>query len=91
MVEIYIEQYPSTDLFTVKSTGGNLEDSDLGISKRGLKQLHEMFNSEGAVPENPKVAYGRTKKGQSLSVAEESGQNFDSVSQISTGSQKLKN
>ncbi|XP_062108283.1 protein NETWORKED 1A [Humulus lupulus] len=81
----------STNLFTLKSTGGNLEDSDLGISKRGLKQLHEMFNAGGAVPENPKVADGRTKKGQSLSVAEESGQNFDSVSQISTGSQKLKN
>ncbi|KAM6566312.1 hypothetical protein CsatA_025440 [Cannabis sativa] len=81
----------STNLFTLKSNGGNLEDSDLGINKRGLKQLHEMFNSGGAATESPKVGDKKTKKGQMLSVAEESGQNFDCVSQISNGNQKLKN
>ncbi|POO02110.1 Protein Networked (NET), actin-binding (NAB) domain containing protein [Trema orientale] len=82
----------STNLFTFKSNGGNSEESDSGTSKRGLKQLNEMFNSRGAVLENSKVADRKIRKGLNFPEAEESGQNFeDNVSQISSRNQNLKN
>ncbi|KAM7278624.1 hypothetical protein ACFE04_005758 [Oxalis oulophora] len=37
----------SANLHTLKKNGGNSEDSGSGISKRGLKQLNEMFGSGG--------------------------------------------
>ena len=76
----------STNLYN----GGNSEESGSGTSKRGLKQLNDMFNSGGAGPENLKAAPGKMRKGQIF--AEESGQNFeDGVSLISCGNQNLKN
>ncbi|KAI9196100.1 hypothetical protein LWI28_021004 [Acer negundo] len=38
--------FSSTNLHALKKNGGYSEDSDSGISKKGLKQLNEIFGSE---------------------------------------------
>ncbi|EXB51138.1 hypothetical protein L484_009102 [Morus notabilis] len=80
----------STNLLGLKSNGGNSEMSDTGTSRRGLKQLNEIFNS-GVAPENSKVGEWRMRKGLVSHGGEESGQNFDQDSQMSGGNQNLKN
>ncbi|KAL5785609.1 hypothetical protein ACOSQ2_008001 [Xanthoceras sorbifolium] len=69
----------STNLHALKKNGGYSEESDSGISKRGLKQLNEMFG------------YGERKKGPNVHEAEESKQSLqDRFSHFSTDSQNLK-
>lgn len=85
----------STNLLGLKSNGGSSEMSDSGASRRGrgLKQLNDMFNSGGVVPENLKIGEGRMRRGLvSHEGGEESGQNFEEVdSGISGGNQTPKN
>ncbi|KAJ8765843.1 hypothetical protein K2173_015808 [Erythroxylum novogranatense] len=42
------------------------ESSDFGISKKGLKQLNEMFGSGETLQRVPKVAEGKSKKGSKV-------------------------
>lgn len=49
----------STDLHAMKSNGGYSEGSDSGISRRGLKQLNDIFGSGVA---GSKVSEGKLKK-----------------------------
>jgi chromosome segregation ATPase len=62
--------FSSTSLHTMKRNGGNSEEFDSGISKRGLKQLNELFGSREAVPQNSDVAEGRMRKGLNVNEAE---------------------
>ncbi|KAK1592397.1 hypothetical protein Q3G72_024290 [Acer saccharum] len=69
----------STNLHALKKNGGYSEDSDSGISKKGLKQLNEIFGS------------GERKKGLKVHEAEESKQSLqDRFSHFSTENQNLK-
>lgn len=54
----------STSFHPLKRNGGNSEQSNLGISKRGLKQFNEMFNSGGVVPHSSKGAEEMMREGQ---------------------------
>ncbi|KAK6265771.1 hypothetical protein QUC31_016608 [Theobroma cacao] len=76
----------SSTFHAIKKSAGNLEESDSGISKRGLKQLNEIFGS-GIVPPNSNIAEGRMKKGNG-GEAEESEQG--GVFQLSIENQNLK-
>ncbi|XP_004296666.1 PREDICTED: protein NETWORKED 1A [Fragaria vesca subsp. vesca] len=77
----------STDLHALKRNGG----SDSGISKRGLKQLKEMFDpGEEFIP--PKVAEGRFTGGLSFHEADESKPKLQNgYSQLTSENQSLKN
>ncbi|XP_024197515.1 protein NETWORKED 1A [Rosa chinensis] len=76
----------STDLHDLKRNGG----SDSGISKRGLKQLKEMFNPGEEF--NPKVAGGRFTEGLSFHEADESKPKLQNgYSQLTSENQSLKN
>ncbi|KAJ4722517.1 protein NETWORKED 1A-like [Melia azedarach] len=68
----------STNLHSLKENGGYSEESESGISKRGLKQLNEMFGSGGIVPHDSKVAVGRMKKGLNVREAEDKSSHFPS-------------
>ncbi|KAK3190115.1 hypothetical protein Dsin_029676 [Dipteronia sinensis] len=69
----------STNLHALKKNGGYSEDSDSGISKKGLKQLNEIFGS------------GERKNGLKVHEAEESKQSLqDRFSHFSTENQNLK-
>ncbi|KAK2647078.1 hypothetical protein Ddye_022273 [Dipteronia dyeriana] len=70
---------PSTNLHGLKKNGRYSEDSDSGISKKGLKQLNEIFGS------------GERKKGLKVHEEEESKQSLqDRFSNFSTENQNLK-
>ncbi|PQP98109.1 protein NETWORKED 1A-like [Prunus yedoensis var. nudiflora] len=78
----------STNLQALQRNGS--VDSESGISKRGLKQVNEMFNP-GEVPNNLKVAEGRMREGLSFQEAEESKQKLQSgYSQLTSENQSLK-
>ncbi|XVF28784.1 hypothetical protein REPUB_Repub15cG0061200 [Reevesia pubescens] len=77
----------SSTFHAIKKTGGNSEESDSGISKRGLKQLDEMFGS-GIVPPISNLAEGRMKKGNGGGADESEHGGF---SQLSIENQNLKN
>ncbi|XVF38271.1 hypothetical protein REPUB_Repub20aG0086100 [Reevesia pubescens] len=62
----------SSTFHSRKKGVGNSEESDSEISKRGLKQLNEMFGS-GVVSPSSNIAEGRMKKGNG-GEAEERGQ-----------------
>lgn len=66
----------STSLQTMTRNGENSEEFDTVISKRGLKQLNEMFGSRDVVPQNSNVAEGRMRKGSKVHEAEESERNL---------------
>ncbi|XP_022760177.1 protein NETWORKED 1A-like isoform X2 [Durio zibethinus] len=51
----------SSTFHAIKKSSGNSEESESGISKRGLKQLNEIFGS-GIVPPSSNIAEGRMKK-----------------------------
>ena len=76
----------SSTFHAIKKSAGNSEESDYGISKRGLKQLNEMFGS-GIVPPNSYIAEGRMKKGNGGEVEESELGGF---SQLSNENQNLK-
>lgn len=63
--------FSSTNLHALKRNGVYSEESDSGISKRGLKQLNEMFGSGEMVPQNSKLAEGRIRKGMTVHEAED--------------------
>ncbi|XVF63061.1 hypothetical protein PTKIN_Ptkin09bG0058600 [Pterospermum kingtungense] len=71
---------------TTKRSAGNYEESASGISRRGLKQLNEMFGS-GIVPPNSNIAEGRKKKKHSDEADESEQCGF---SQLSIENQSLK-
>ncbi|XWS13695.1 hypothetical protein CRYUN_Cryun36dG0060000 [Craigia yunnanensis] len=76
----------SSTFHATKKSAGNSEESASGISKRGLKQLNEIFGS-GIVPPNSYIAEGRMKK-ENGGEAEESEQG--GFSQLSIENQSLK-
>ena len=51
----------STNLHALKKNGGYSEESDPGISKRGLKQLNEMFGSQNLKTQTPTASEHRGK------------------------------
>ncbi|CAK9160672.1 unnamed protein product [Ilex paraguariensis] len=53
----------ASSLHSDRKNGPYSEESDSGISKRGLKHLHEMLGAGEVVPQNLKFAEGRVKKG----------------------------
>ncbi|XWS39282.1 hypothetical protein CRYUN_Cryun18bG0037800 [Craigia yunnanensis] len=76
----------SSTFHAIKKSAGNSEESDSGISKRGLKQLNEMFGS-GIVPPNSNISEGRMKKGNGC---EAEGSEQGGFSQLSIENQNLK-
>ena len=76
----------SSTFHAIKKSAGNSEESDSGISKRGLKQLNEMLRS-GIVPPNSNIAEGRMKKGNGDEAEENELVGF---SQLSIENQSLK-
>ncbi|XP_050372299.1 protein NETWORKED 1A-like [Argentina anserina] len=76
----------STDLHALKRNGG----SDSGISKRGLKQLKEMFDP--GEESNPKVTEGRFTGGWNFHETDESKSKVQNgYSQLTSENQSLKN
>ncbi|XP_044500163.1 protein NETWORKED 1A-like [Mangifera indica] len=61
----------STNLHALKRNGQYSEESNSGISKRGLKQLTEMFGSGEVLPKHSNIE-GRIKKSLNVDEAEES-------------------
>uniref|UniRef100_A0A5B7BUD0 Putative centromere-associated protein E n=1 Tax=Davidia involucrata TaxID=16924 RepID=A0A5B7BUD0_DAVIN len=79
----------ASDLHADKRSGRYSEESDAGMSKRGLKQLSEML-AAGVVPQNSKFAEGRMRKGLNHET-EGKEQNFHhEVSQLTNENQSLK-
>ncbi|XWS08934.1 hypothetical protein CRYUN_Cryun40dG0042900 [Craigia yunnanensis] len=76
----------SSTFHAIKKSAGNSEESDSGISKRGLKQLNEKLRS-GIVPPNSNIAEGRMKKGNGDEAEENELVGF---SQLSIENQSLK-
>lgn len=76
----------SAKMLTMDNNGGYSEESDPGISKRGLKQLNEMLGSGEAVPQVSKVVDGKMKKGLKIHEATEG----DTAKQAETEVQILK-
>ncbi|XP_057960293.1 protein NETWORKED 1D [Malania oleifera] len=81
----------SSNLLAVKGNETFAEESDHGISKKGLKQLNEMFGSGEVVPPNLKSAEERIKEVLSVHEVEEKEQSLqDGFSQLSNENQNLK-
>ncbi|OMO54659.1 Prefoldin [Corchorus capsularis] len=76
----------SSTFHALKRSAGNSEESDAGISKRGLKQLNEMFRS-GMVPPNSNISEGKLNRGNGGEAAESEQGLF---SQLSIENQNLK-
>ncbi|KAA8527632.1 hypothetical protein F0562_034973 [Nyssa sinensis] len=55
--------FSPSDLHAVESSGSYSEESDAGMSKKGLKQPSEMLAATEVVPQNSKFAEGRMRKG----------------------------
>ncbi|XP_059632483.1 protein NETWORKED 1B-like [Cornus florida] len=66
------------------------EESDSGISKKGLKQLNELFGAKELGPQNPNFCEGETRKGLSHETEEKEQRLIDEVSQLSNENQNLK-
>ncbi|KAJ0034545.1 hypothetical protein Pint_24778 [Pistacia integerrima] len=79
----------STNLHALKRNGGYSEESNSGISKRGLKQLSEMFRSGAVLPECSSVE-GRIKNHHNIDEAEENKHSLqESLFQFSSENQSL--
>uniref|UniRef100_A0A2P2KZZ8 NAB domain-containing protein n=1 Tax=Rhizophora mucronata TaxID=61149 RepID=A0A2P2KZZ8_RHIMU len=61
----------SANLNSLDSSGGYSEELDSGISKKGLKQLNEMFSSREVVAQVPLVAEQKLKRGLKINATAE--------------------
>ncbi|KAK9282219.1 hypothetical protein L1049_005133 [Liquidambar formosana] len=61
----------SSHLHAVKRNGAFIEESDSGTSKKGLKQLNDLFGSREAALNHAKFSEGRVRKGLNFNEGED--------------------
>ncbi|XP_043691816.1 protein NETWORKED 1D-like [Telopea speciosissima] len=81
----------SSPMHTMKRNGGPSEESDVETSKRGLKQLNDMFGSVEVLLNHAKFADGRVRKGLNFQEVDGQEQRLNNgMSHLSTENQNLK-